>query len=79
MFVSSKRSKQMTPTRQDLIQALCMIQNHPAHNHHDILTITGCGMTDQEVRGHIESNVQQIIDWNLEQASKPARKTRKAA
>jgi Fe2+ or Zn2+ uptake regulation protein len=68
----------MTSQRQDLLQALCQIQNHPAHNHHDILTITGCGMSDDEVRSHIEANVQQIIEWNLEQANKPARK-RKAA
>ena len=69
----------MTPTRQDLIEALGQIQNHPAHNHHDILTITGCGMSDEEVRAHIEASVEQIINWNIEQANKPARKMRKAA
>lgn len=69
----------MTSQRQDLIQALCQIQNHAAHSHHDILTITGCGMSDDEVRAHIERNVEQIIAWNMEQANKPARKTRKAA
>lgn len=69
----------LTETRKDLLEALCQIQNHPAHNHHDILTITGCGMTDDEVRAHIERNVEQIIDWNIEQANKkPARKRRAA-
>ena len=56
----------MTSQRQDLLQALCQIQNHPAHNHHDILTITGCGMSDDEVRAHIETNMIQIADWSME-------------
>ncbi len=67
----------MTSQRQDLLQALTLIQNHPAHSHHDILTITGCGMTDEEVRAHIEANIEQIISFNMEQAAKPARKSRK--
>jgi Fe2+ or Zn2+ uptake regulation protein len=66
----------LTETRKDLLQALTQVQNHPAHNHHDILTITGCGMTDDEVRAHIETNVEQIINWNMEQANKPSRKRR---
>ena len=50
----------MTQTRKDLLQALTQIQNHPAHSHHDILTITGCGMSDAEVAAHIEANFAQI-------------------
>jgi len=56
----------MTPTRQDLLAALSQIQNHPACVNQDILTITGCGMTDDEVRAHIEANMVQIADWSME-------------
>jgi len=62
----------MTEARKDLIQALVLIQNHPAHSHHDILTITGCGMSDDEVRAHIECCMQHVINYT-------PRKTRKAA
>lgn len=54
----------MTSTRRDLIQALTSIQNHPAHSHHDILTITGCGMSDDEVRAHIDANLTEIAHWS---------------
>jgi len=72
------KGRQDISIRQDLIQALSQIQNHPAHNHHDILTITGCGMSNDEVRAHIEANVQQIIDWNMEQANEPRRRARES-
>lgn len=40
------------------------VQNHPAHSCHDILTITGCGMTDDEVARHLEVNMGQIARWS---------------
>jgi hypothetical protein len=70
----------MTPTRQDLLEALCQIQNHPALSNVDILTITGCGVSDDEVRAHIEANMAFIAQRNFEQANEaPRRRTRKAA
>lgn len=54
----------MTSHRQNLLQALSQIQNHPVHSHHDILTITGCGMSDAEVERHIEANFAQIARWS---------------
>jgi hypothetical protein len=54
----------MTTRRQDLLQALTQIQNHPAHSHHDILTITGCGMSDAEVIAHIDANMAQIARYS---------------
>lgn len=50
--------------RQDLIAALVQVQNHPAHSHHDILTITGCGMTDDEIAAHLEANFSQIARYS---------------
>ena len=50
----------MTETRRDLIDALTQVQNHPCHSHHDILTITACGMSDAEVRKHLEWNISLI-------------------
>jgi hypothetical protein len=76
---TSERSKPMTPTRQDLLEALCQVQNHPAHQNTDILTITGCGMTDDEVRRHLEVNIEWISRWNLEEAQKPAKRNRRKA
>jgi hypothetical protein len=70
----------MTPVRQDLLEALCQVQNHPAHANTDILTITGCGMTDDEVRAHLEANISWIAKWNFEQAQiAPKRGRRRAA
>ena len=54
----------MTQTRKDLLQALTQIQNHPAHSHHDILTITGCEMSDAEVRQHIDANMTHIAHYS---------------
>lgn len=54
----------MTSRRTDLLQALTQVQNHPAHSHHDILTITGCGMSDDEVAAHLEANFAQIARWS---------------
>lgn len=70
----------MTPTRQDLIQALCQIQNHPFFANVDILTITGCSMSDDEVRAHIESQFTHIANRNFELAQEaPRRRALKAA
>jgi hypothetical protein len=66
----------MTVTRQDLLNALSQIQDHLAHSHHDILTITGCGMTDDQVRAHLEFCFRQIATYS--ETFKPSRK-RKAA
>lgn len=70
----------MSPTRQDLIQALGQIQNHPAFVHQDILTITGCGMTDDEVRAHIDCCMTSVANFNFDKAQDaPRRRLRKAA
>ena len=54
----------MTNHRKDLLQALSQIQNHPAHSHHDILTITGCGMSDAEVSQHIANCWSMIARYS---------------
>lgn len=64
----------MTPTRQDLLNALCQIQNHPVFAHQDILTITGCGMSDDEVRAHIERQFLTIAEINFAKAQEVSRK-----
>lgn len=64
----------MTNERKDLLQALTQIQNHPAFDHQDILTITGCGMTDDEVRAHIERQFQTIAEINFAKAQEVSRK-----
>jgi hypothetical protein len=70
----------MTPVRQDLLQSLSQIQNHPACVNQDIMTITGCGMSDDEVRAHIEANLSWIARWNFEKANEePRRRARRAA
>lgn len=73
----------ISETRQDLLNALAQIQNHQALQHIDIMTITGCGMTDAQVRAHIEANLSYIARFNLRQidesANKPARRPRKIA
>jgi hypothetical protein len=68
----------MTETRKDLLQALTQIQNHPAFVHQDILTITGCGMSDHEVRAHIDACMTSVANFNFEKAQRP-RRSRKAA
>ena len=69
----------LSETRKDLLQALTQVQNHPAFRNVDILTITGCGMTDDEVRAHLEVNINHIANWNFEQAQQPVRKSRRRA
>ena len=70
----------MTNERKDLLEALCQIQNHPFFANVDIMTITGCGMTDDEVRTHIEVNIAHIAVRNFEQAQEqPKRRGRRAA
>lgn len=64
--------------RQDLLQALSQVQNHPAFAHVDIMTITGCGMTDDEVCAHLDHNIEYIARFNLRQIdealAKPAKR-----
>lgn len=62
----------MTPARQDLIQALTLVQNHQVYAHQDILTITGCGMTDDEVRAHLEACMTGIANFNFDKAQESA-------
>lgn len=52
--------------RQDLIEALTQIQNHPAHQHHDILTIHGCApvSTEAELLRAIDDNMATIARWS---------------
>lgn len=53
----------MTERRKELIAALTIIQNHPVHHCHDIITFTGFMDSDDEVAAHIEANIAQISDW----------------
>ncbi len=69
----------MTPIRQDLIAALGQIQNHPACINQDILTITGCGMSDDEVREHIEANFRWIAKFNFDKAQEEPRRRKGTA
>lgn len=52
--------------RTDLLQALSQIQNHPAHQHHDILTIHGCAplSTEAELIRAIDDNMAIIARWS---------------
>lgn len=43
------------PERQALLNELAMVQNHPKHAHHDIMTFAGF-LDDEELRQHIERN-----------------------
>lgn len=56
----------MTNRRKDLLAALTLIQNHPVHSHHDILTIHFCApvSTDAELAASIEANMAQIALWS---------------
>ena len=67
----------MTSQRRDLLEALSQIQNHPAHRDHDILTITGCGMTDDEVRAHIERSMADVFAYSNNPPK--AKRTRRTA
>ena len=58
----------MTEARQDLLTALGSIQNHRFFAHQDIMTITGCGMSDDEVREHIERQLKWIAERNFREA-----------
>lgn len=49
----------MTDRRKFLLARLVEVQNHPRHQNRDILTITGCGMTDDEVARHLASCIGQ--------------------
>jgi hypothetical protein len=52
--------------RQDLLASLAQIQNHPAHSHHDILTIHGCAprSTEAQLLAAIDANMVQIARWS---------------
>ena len=70
----------MNSNRQDLLDALSQIQNHAACVNQDIMTITACGMTDDQVRDHIEANLRWIAKFNFEQAQNaPRRRNRRTA
>jgi len=69
----------LSAARQDLLNALAQVQNHPACIDQDIMTITGCGMTDDEVRRHLEVNIEWIAKWNFLEAQKPAKRNRRKA
>lgn len=64
--------------RADLISALTQVQNHQSNRDRDILSITGCGMTNAEVRAHLEVCIGQIADWNFEQAQQQPKRRRRA-
>lgn len=52
--------------RADLLAALIQVQNHPAHSHHDIVTITYCApaMTCDELRRHLDWNMELVARWS---------------
>lgn len=52
--------------RQNLMQALTQIQNHPAHCHHDILTIHACApvSTEAELIRAIDDNMRTVARWS---------------
>jgi hypothetical protein len=56
----------MTSRRKDLIAALTMVQSHPVHNHHDIVSIHCCAplSTEVELQAAIEANMAQIARWS---------------
>ena len=56
----------MTTTRQQLLQALTQIQNHPAHSGHDILTIHGCAplSSEKELLAAIDRNMTIIARYS---------------
>lgn len=56
------RGTEMTNRRKELLAALALIQNHPIHQNHDIMTFTGF-MNDAEVEAHIEANMAQVARW----------------
>lgn len=49
-----------TERRKFLLRTLGNVQNHPVHSYHNIMTITGCGMTDDEVAKHLAACVAQV-------------------
>lgn len=67
----------------DLIEALTMIQNHPAHDHHDILTTAACAprMNRAELLRQIDHNMEIIARWTNERVTdrKPRRRAHKLA
>lgn len=66
----------MTPARQDLLNALTQVQNHRHLANVDIMSITGCGMSDDEVRAHIDANIAFIARRNFEEAQEQPRRRR---
>jgi hypothetical protein len=52
--------------RQDLLASLAQIQNHPAHGHHDILTIHHCAprSTEAQLLAAIDANMIQVAEWS---------------
>lgn len=50
--------------RQDLIASLVLVQNHPVHQHHDIMTFAGM-CDDAEVKAHLEACIRQISNVQL--------------
>lgn len=55
-----------TDRRRDLIEALTQIQNHPAHSHHDIISIHSCAprSTVAQLIAAVDANMAQIAHWS---------------
>jgi hypothetical protein len=53
-------------SRQDLLTSLSQIQNHPAHQHHDILSIHFCAplSTEAELLRAVDDNMAQIARYS---------------
>lgn len=54
----------MTTLRQDLLNSLGMVQNHPVHQNHDIMTFAGM-CNEKELRQHLEACIRQISNVQL--------------
>jgi hypothetical protein len=67
----------MTKERQALLEVLVKIQNQPCNSNRDIMTITGCGMTDQEVRDHIAFEFERAVRCTVQEAEKTNGSTRR--
>tara|TARA_R110000868_G_scaffold405245_2_gene684498 strand:+ start:1830 stop:2030 length:201 start_codon:yes stop_codon:yes gene_type:complete len=56
--------KNAADIRKELIASLVLVQNHPVHQNHDIMTFAGM-CTTEEVRAHLEACIRQISNVQL--------------
>lgn len=53
----------MASRRNDLMNAIELIQRHRAHRHHDIVG-TCSSMTDAELARHVEACMLRVAQWS---------------